>query len=335
MKKIFIWNKEKLYQDQIDKFLLNEQQFDEVEFEQVPAEVSLDNLCAFLKENNAWSLVHRNEHGAAFCSEQWISITNECIKNSITVFSFDFGYFNHYRSFMVDFYEENCVSSIVSAWDRLPKIVNWNSMPAYIKQYRNRIINNIASEKNQPPPLRLKNTVVIWGQYSTNLIRRNFYEKNKPIEMGVWMDRLVKIIREHGFNPIIKHSPVSYRPYLEELQKKVPILVDREKYLEKIPYGLYFKDCNAKLIAHADYHIINCSSVSNELLLNNSKVIAMGRSWFNDLGIFYEPKNWDEIFNYKEPLEENKNKWINWWAERQCLQQDLKKKIIKVRNSID
>jgi hypothetical protein len=88
---------------------------------------------------------------------------------------------------------------------------------------------------------------------------------------------------------------------------------------------------NIKLIAHAKYHIINCSSVSNELVLANVPVIATGRSWFTGLEVFIEPKSWDSILNDTVTVnEQNRNKWCNWWFTRQVKKDDIWDKIKEI-----
>lgn len=334
MKKIFIWNTQEQYQNKINDYILHNQNSQDTLFEQIPLEVSFENIFPFLKEKNAWALLHRNEHGLLHCTKEWVDLTNKCIDNNIPVLSFDFGYFCHYKSFMVDFYQKDCVSSIYSDWNNIPIDLDWNSTPNYIQEYRNDLIKKVEFYKNLPPPLDLDNIVVIWGQWTTDLIKHYFYEENGKLEMDSWMKKLIPIIKDHGFNPVIKMSPVKSLKYYEELQKELPVFVGLKKHLAELPNALYLKDVNAQLIAHAKYHIVNCSSVSNELFLNNCKVIAMGRSWFDNLGVFYEPKNWNEIFNYKQPSEDNKNKWVNWWMDRQCLMSDIPNQIIKLRQKI-
>lgn len=334
MKKIFIWNTEEMYQAKINQFILENQKNITVCFEQIPSDISFDDIFDFLIKNQAWALLHRNEHGLLKCSQEWVNLTNKCISFGIPVLSFDFGYFDHYKSFMADYYLKDCVSSIYSEWPSISTDLSWNNFPEYIQEYRNNLINKVNFYKNLPPPLNLENIVVIWGQWTTDLIKHYFYEENGKLEMDAWINKLIPIIREKGFNPVIKMSPVKSLKYYEDLQKELPVFVGLKKHLQELPHALYLKDCNAQLIAHAKYHIINCSSVSNELFLNNCKVIAMGKSWFDNLNIFYEPKNWQEILNYKEPPQENKNKWANWWMDRQCEMPQITDKIIKLRENI-
>jgi hypothetical protein len=334
MKKIFIWCSHPLDQEKIEKFILFSPNLNEVIFEQIPSNISLDKVFNFLKENNAWGLLHKNEHGSLLCVNTWIKLCNECLDYGIPVLSFDFGYFDHYKSFMVDFYLKDCVSGIKYEWDLLPTTFDWSQAPQYIQEYRKNILDKTFKYKKLNSNTILKNSVVIWTQWSMDLLRPVFLEKNKYIDNEEWIRKLITLIKERGLNPIVKLSPVKNAIFYQELQKEVTIFVDRENHLQELPYAIYEKEINYKLINEAEYHIINCSSISNELLLNNCKVIAMGKSWFNDLGVFYEPQNWNEILNYQNTQEDNKNKWLNWWLDRQCPLDELRNKIIEIRNRL-
>lgn len=336
MKRIFIYCNHTLDQEKFDKFILNKPVFNDIIFEQIPKDISNNDIFEFLIKNKAWSLLHKNEHGSLHCTKEWITLTNKCLDHKIPVLSFDLGYFDHYKSFMVDFYLKDCQSSIQDQWKIIPSTIHEEKFPDYIRNHFNNITNKVNFYKSEPPPLNLKNIVVIWGQWSTDLIKNCFIlnEKSNKIIMSEWLEKLVILIKENGFTPIIKISPVKNFQHYQNVKNQSAIFVDKKQHLQEFPEGHYLDDINAQLIAHAKYHIINCSSISNELLINNCKVIAMGKSWFNDLGIFYEPTNWSDIFNYSDLSVDNKNKWINWWIERQCEPLNLPEKIIELRNSI-
>lgn len=335
MKTIYVWNNHDLYQSKIDMYILNNPKIlCKYQFKQVPKDIELNDLFEYLKHNKADAVVHRNEHGLLWCTKDWINLTNKCIDNGIPVLSFDFGYFNHYKSFMVDYYYKNCISSIYYKWNSIPTDFTWDDMPNYINNYRNRFLEKVDEYKKESPPLNLQNIVVIWGQWTTELIKYYFYNNDKHINMDEWILKLIDIIKSKGLTPVIKMSPVKSLKWYKEIQHKVPTFVGLKEHQHELPGTIYEKDINYKLIAHAKYHIINCSSVSNELALSNSKVIAMGRSWFDNLNIFYEPKTWDSVLDYQTPPHENTNKWFNWWKYSQCELNDLPNKLIQLRESI-
>jgi hypothetical protein len=189
-----------------------------------------------------------------------------------------------------------------------------------IDSYRQGVLHNLEKYKQENPidDLVKDEYVVIWTQWTTDLIRTCFYEKDAPIKIDEWVMQVANQIRKSGLQPILKLSPVeNVKPFLE-IHKEMPTYISRVKHEAKLPHARYRKNINAKLIAHAKYHVINCSSVSNELVLSGSPVIATGRSWFDNLGIFYEPTKWDDLLQVPSVSDGNRNKWINWWLSRQC-----------------
>lgn len=337
MKSIFVWCTHPLDQEKVDKYIMSNNFINNINFQQIPKNISINDVCEFLITNKAWALIHKNEHGVLHCTREWINLTNQCLKHNIPVLSFDLGYFDHYQSFMVDYYLENCLSSIRHEWQTISEEVAKEKIPNCITTHIEKILNKVNFYKNQQAPLNLENFVVIWGQWSTDLIKESFFlnKTDKKILMNEWLEELVPLIKNHGFTPVIKASPVKNLQHYQKIQHQARVFVDRKNHLEELENAHYLNDINYQLIAHAKYHIINCSSVSNELFINNCKVIAMGKSWFNDLGIFYEPDNWSNILNYREPSLINKNKWFNWWLKRQCGLLELPEKIIELRNSIN
>ena len=66
-------------------------------------------------------------------------------------------------------------------------------------------------------------------------------------------------------------------------------------------------------------------------MLSNKPVIATGRSWFNGLNIFHEPKDWDnlsamvndpKVYRMGPTQLIMRKKWINWWVKHQFLQDE-------------
>lgn len=330
MIRIFVWNRKiELYQGKIDQFILNNPH-PNISFQMVPEEIELPQLLDYLLAQKADAILHRNEHGLLHCTKAWIQLIHQCLDRDIPVLSFDFGYFNHYKSFMVDFYTREGISSIYPQWSGIPTNLDWDSAPAYIQDHRAEIIQKVQEFQLQPAPLNLENIVTIWGQWTTELIKTYFWEGGKAITMDQWISRLIPIIKDRGYTPVVKMSPVRSLKWYESLQKELPVFVGLKKHQEELPYTHWEKNINYKLMAHSKYHIINCSSISNELLLSGSKVIAMGRSWFDSLGAFYEPKNWETVLDYEPPLPVNQNKWVNWWLDRQCEMSALPNKILHI-----
>lgn len=280
------------------------------------------------------AIMHRNEHGLLHCTYNWAATTNYCIAKGISVLSFDFGYFDHYKHFMVDYYMDKCISSIYKEWTNgsISDQLDWNTILPSIQQHRETVLAKHDRAKNSDPIpcLKGKRYVVIWAQWTTDLIKHRFYEHDRPINMKHWFTKLIDQIQQAGLTPVIKMSPVKVTNTYDQLDERAFYFVGRKKHVIDVPGALFVRDANARLIAHAQQHIICCSSVSNELVLTGAKVTAMGRSWFDNLGIFHEPKTWDQVTDYQPPNPLNVNKWINWWASRQCLKDDICDKIAEV-----
>lgn len=298
---------------------------------------SPEKIKEFLTRKKYDFIIHRNEHGNLFKGENIKSISNIARESGVPFLSFDFGYFNHYKAYMFDFYVDDLKSSIILDWENLSEEVNWSSAPAYIQDYRRNSIEETqkmvgASIQN----ISLSDTVVIWMQWNTDLLRNELFVDGKKTPQFDWLNRLCDKVRALGLNPIIKmgmvdHPEVSKQtvPFVEE---KNIMITDKENVAQSNPRAIFDKDANHKLIANAKYHILLCSSVSNEIVLNEKPIIATGRSWFNGLDIFHEPKSWDEDFSAPQINFSARNKWINWWLSRQVKLQDTDQRIIDLVN---
>lgn len=331
MLKCLIWNVvQEPYQGKIDVMLEQAKSYPDVILDQHPSKEIDDLINDVSKDNFDYQIIiHRNEHGLLHLTGKWLELIKLAKSKGILVMSFDFGYFDHYKNFMFDFYRENGTSSIYDEWRNVPTELDWNNIQPSIQTYRENILKRNSFYKTRPPIHSLKSGeyVVIWTQWTTDLIRHCFYENGEAIKIDKWTELVAQKVLEFGLTPIIKLSPVkSLKPFLE-IQNKYKTFIGREKHLQELPSAFYEKDANAKLIAHAHSHVINCSSVSNELVLTNSRVTAMGRSWFDNLGVFYEPKNWGELMNFNQPDQKNINRWINWWNSRQFLMEDACKNL--------
>lgn len=278
-------------------------------------------------------VIHRNEHGVMWCTQKWNDVVNYCRSTGRVAMSFDFGYFDHYKHYMVDYYQENCVSSIYKQWPTISDLPpNWDTCLPSIRQYRDKILEGFNQARNDKPIKFLKGQkyIVIWAQWTTDLIRHCFYEDNRPTPQAKWLQRLVADIQQAGYVPVVKLSPVESTAAFQDIQHHALCFLGRKKHLVKLPAAKFVRNANARLIVNAERHIICCSSVSNELVLANAKVTAMGRSWFDNLGVFHEPKTWEDVINYQQPDPKCVNKWVNWWLSRQCLKQDVHEKIAEV-----
>lgn len=285
------------------------------------------------------AVVHRDEHATLWVNEEWLEFITDCSKLGIKPFSYDFGYFSHYDTFMVDAHDITGKSSIHVDWPNLSSVVDWNSVSSSIKKYREDFLKQLNKAKNNPPigGLPKDEYVVIWPQYSMDLLRPTFKGVlNKNTEVTEWCIKLCDMVKAQGLKPVVKIGPAApawTRFDIKEVEKHAPVYVCKEVHISKLGGGKFEKDINPKLIAHAKYHIISCSSVSNELVLAEAPVIAMGRSWFTGFNVFNEPDSWDTLLNNPLSLHpDNRNKWCNWWFSRQVLKEQVADKFVEIYN---
>lgn len=291
------------------------------------------------KQFDVHCVARRDEHGKLWGrQEEWMKMIAACHEMGIKTLNYDFGYFDHYNTFMVDTYDSNANSSIKLDWPNVSDELDWNQTPEYIQKYRNRFFKLLNRAKNEKPILNLKSGeyVVIWPQYSMDLVRPEFREGlNKQTEVTDWVNKICDMVKKQGLTPVVKGGPAMEhwgRLNIHQV-KDAPVFTHTEKQLGELPSAMYQKDINYKLIAHAKYHVVSCSSVTNELVLADAPVIATGESWFTGLDIFNEPKSWDNLLD--NPLyinHANRRKWTNWWLSRQVLKDDACNKFVEIYN---
>lgn len=335
MKGLF-FNKHDLYKDKIEKIIELSKGTD-LRLDCLKMEYGARDAFDFFKRNKYDFLIHRNEHGSLFKGKDLKTIVEFCGRNYVPFLNFDFGYFDHYKSIMVDFYLPDMSSSIKEEWDSISRIVNWNYCPKYIRKYREKVKTNCQLFGGESIcELDMSKCVVIWMQWNTDLLRNSLYIDGRKITQSEWINLIAKKIKSLGLTPVVKmgmvnHSEI-YNDTVPLIDKSIMLISDREAVKNTSPRAIFEKNANHILIENAKYHILLCSSVSNEIVLMDKPVIATGKSWFNDLDVFYEPKTWDESFDEPKINQKSRNKWINWWLSRQVEIKDSPQKIIDVFN---
>lgn len=332
------FNKADLYEGKIRKIMDNANRGNKLRLDCLNKDSSSpEKIKEFLDRKKYDFIIHRNEHASLFKGENIKSIDKLAKESGVPFLSFDFGYFNHYQSYMFDFYTEDLKSSIALDWESLSNQVNWSNAPKYVQDYRNNSIAEVEKQKGENiNTINTDNIVAVWMQWNTDLLRKEMFVDGKRILQYQWLNKICDKIRSMGMTPIIKMGMVDHYeinvqtiPLVEE---KNILVTNKENVAKSNPRAILDKDANHKLIANAKYHIILCSSVSNEIVLNEKSIIATGRSWFNGLDIFYEPKSWEESFDKPKINFAARNKWINWWLSRQVKLQDTDQKIIDIVN---
>lgn len=300
---------------------------------------TLDAIKAGKFKANAFC--RRDEHSKLF-GKGWVEskIIEQCHELGIKTLSYDFGYLGHYETFMVDTYGPNGESSIYVDWPTVSDELDWSTAPDYVQDYRRKFLEKVEKAKNEAPVDGLVSGqyVVIWPQYSMDLLRPEFKKGSEVrTEVTTWLNRCADIVRNAGLTPVIKGGPALpdwSRLNVGDVNVK-NFYLHNENHLKdpRVTGGKFIKDINAKLIAHAKYHIVGQSSVTNELVIADAPVVAMGQSWFNRLDIFQEPLSWETALN--EPMRINKkarNKWINWWLSKQVKKEEAAQKFVEIYN---
>jgi len=334
-----LWNTRELYEIKMRQILLDSRKRADIKAHMISTldsfweDMDLDILFKKIlkKEIDIDLVVQRDEHGLLWGGEKnWKSFVNKCNSVGIKTLMYDFGYFGHYETYMIDTYGSTNKGSIAIDWPNVPEKIEWTSTPEYIQKYRNDFLKKLEIQKNSKPINDLKSGeyVVIWPQYSMDLIRPEFKQElnNKKTEVTDWVNKMCDKVIKSGLVPVVKGGVAldDWFKFSVQKVKNAVVFAHKESQLKKNPTAKFEKDINIKLIAHAKYHIINCSSVSNELVLANAPVIATGRSWFTGLEVFIEPKSWNSILDDTATVnEKNRNKWCNWWISKQVKKEDM------------
>ncbi|MFZ9376846.1 MAG: hypothetical protein ACO25K_06950, partial [Candidatus Fonsibacter ubiquis] len=221
-------------------------------------------------------------------------------------------------------------------WDSIKEDLNWSLADNYVQKYRNNFLKNLEKAKSEKPIDGLKEGeyVVIWPQYSMDLLRTEFKTGlKKDSEVTDWINNICEILISQGITPVVKGGPAMHKWSRLETNniKNVRIYTHTESQSNELKNTKYQKDINYKLIAHAKYHIVSCSSVTNELVMANAPVVAMGKSWFTGLNIFQEPNSWDDLTKNATTINiKNRNKWVNWWLSRQVKKENTAQKFFEI-----
>lgn len=285
-------------------------------------------------------IARREEHSCLYSiwDPEWMKLVKRCEEKNIKYATFDYGYFNHYKTYMADFSDKYNKSSIHKDWTNLSETVNWNNTLSIVQEHRSNFLKKYEIACNLKPIANLpeKNYVTIWPQQDAVFLRPEFQPQNYT-ENGItdWIIKICSEVKNIGMVPVVKLTvPMATRRQIkiEEIKKHCLILCDTTEPITGIKS---YDNINASLIAHSAFNIVGSSSVTNELVLTERPVIATGKSWFNNLEIFSEPTNWNELFKEGTRVNKNnRNKWINWWFNRQCLKSNLPEKILEVYGNL-
>ena len=247
------------------------------------------------------------EHGVLFSNDDWQRSLRHLYAQGVVALQVDYGYFDHANTLLVDLYRPDGRRSIETDWGGLPETDPWVAADERLCRYR----DSILAERERAialQPLEDKPYGVIWLQASAWLSRGGFLAGRKS--MRAWVDAAAGMLRREGLVPVVKASPWA-SPDVPAGMKVYGGRGNRDRGL------------NVRLAVHAKANLILTSSVSNELVILSAPVTALGRSWFNGLGVFHEPLCRDEPVARAEDVDESaRNRWCAWWLSRQCYPED-------------
>ena len=216
------------------------------------------------------------------------------------------------------------------------------SQSRYCLEYRSTFLEKWTVARNKKPADNLSENgyAVIWPQQYVDLIRPELClqtdKKDKTDSVTNWIIKISKEIKKLGVQPVVKAGPTlphweHFDP--EKIKEHALIFVSNANHTSMNSNYLFVKDVDARLIAHAKFHVICCSSVSNELLLAEAPIIATGRSWFHGLDILKDPSSWETLLDNPVAINtKNRNKWVNWWLSRQVRKENITDKIVEIYN---
>jgi hypothetical protein len=292
-------------------------------------------------EFNPDAVIRRDEHGVFLAGKKWEIFMATCRNENprLVRMSYDFGYFSHYNSYMVDVENAEGKSSIAWDWATLSDTVDWPSVPPYILKYCQSFLQKLRTARERPPvdDLPAGSYAVIWCQQDVDLLRPAFRKelsREPTSDFTLWVTKICRSIRKMGLVPVVKTGPnlmAATRLQVPAVVKIASVYVHTTEHASRFPGTRFVSEASPRLIAHAAFHVVNNSSVTNELTLAGAPVVAMGRSWFNDLEIFSEPSSWDTLLDRATEVNHgNRNKWINWWITRQCEQHRVSQKAVEL-----
>lgn len=289
----------------------------------------LNQLVSIMEDTDFDVFLHKNEHCQLNTCVNIKKAIDFCYKKNKVPAYVDFGYFDHYKNYIIDYYLPNYKSSIEKVFPTLDQKITDLQKPieTYISSFKQKIENTNDTFDFVNLNLSKQNFAVIWAQFDTFLLKDSFKKETPNNES--WILRLCKEIKNQNLVPVVKISPCEVKYDLNEIKKESLVIASTKEQSEKFDIP-NIPNANFYLNKYAHSHFINCSSISNELILNNSKITAMGKSWFNGLEIFHEPENWSSVMNYKNASIVSINQWINWWNLRQAPIKKLDIKILEI-----
>jgi len=268
------------------------------------------------------AIIAWEEHGGVFCTSEWLRCLSMLYEADIMPMSVDYGYFDHYKTLILDRYQEDGTPTIRLDWDKIPDDrIHWEWAPRRLLAYRDKLAQ-VKMEALEAGPIEEPPYTLIWTQSGVTMARKPFRKNIR--DKHAWLKSVCEAVRDAGERPVVKTTPLRMGP-------KAPDWVSVHD--GKVP----FKErrlLNARLALFAKDNIILTSSVSNELLLWEVPVTALGKSWFTGLGVFNEPESFGNLCDEYDIDVRARNKYANWWLKRQCYPNDIPRAFWEVYGEI-
>ncbi len=254
------------------------------------------------------AIVQWDEHGCARSIASWRECVAWAYERGVVPLMMDFGYVSHYEQFMFDVYGPDGSSMIDVAWATISTArVDWDDVLFAPRDRRRRVLRGY-KDATLKPRLIEEPYVCLWLQQYASLSR--FGERHNDELVAAAATQAKRL----GLHLAVKTAPST--PEHEALTD-VPedVLVFRHEDSDR--------DINQRLAVHAEYCLVISSSITNEFVLNGLPVVALGRSWFNGKGIFYEPATWADLPAKAPAIDQlMRNRWLRWWLSRQFASRD-------------
>jgi len=257
------------------------------------------------------AVVRWEEQGCVFKNQRWIAICAWCYDHDVAPLSVDYGYFDHFRTLMLDRYLPDGSSAIAVEWDAVPADpIDWSACDPRLRRFV-WLSHRLFDRASAMPPLAPKPYVAVFLQYSPALCRLDYSRARGANPQDRWTWSVHDALSRAGLRAVYKRSPLN--------PQGTPSLPDDVPVYDTIGTRTRAnRVLNLRLAAHAEHVVMNCSSVAAEFVLNGLPVVATGRSWFvRAPGVFHEPETWKGVAACPPPDPAARNRWVRWWLQRQ------------------
>ena len=254
-------------------------------------------------------IVQWEEHGCARATAPWREVIAWCYAHGVLPAALDFGYVSHYEQFMLDAYRPDGTSSIEDDWAAIPPgPITWDQTAPAIRERHRRAMRGYTEARAKPRLIEVPYVALFLQQYPSLCRLTPCGHHNEIVAQAA------EALRAKGLRLAVKTAPSTPADRaLTQWPRDVTV------YRHEEAPG----DTNQRLAVHAEYCLVVSSSITNEFVQASLPVAALGRSWFNDKGIFTEPSRWEDLpAAAPEIREPERERYLRWWLDRQFASAD-------------